>query len=137
MAKDTIEHAFTATDAERATVAQLAGGGIPQRTICRFVRRFDGVTEKPISISTLKRHFREELDEGRNIADAALLNKAYELAMAGNPQMVIHMTKCRLGWKEPAQEVHLHTTYGELVKKAAELPRPAKPELKVVGGTAT
>lgn len=137
MSKDTSEHKFVATDKERDLVAQLSGGGIPQRTICRFVKRFNGAEEEAISLSTLKRHFREELDEGRNIADAALLNKAYELAMAGNPQVVIHMTKVRLGWKEPAQEVHLHTTYGELVKKAAEQPRPEKPALKVVGGTAT
>lgn len=128
---------FEATDKERELVAILAAEGVPQRAICRFVKRDEhkGEGVRPISLKTLKRHFRPELTAGREIADATIVNKNYELMIAGNPQVAMFMAKVRLGWKE-VTEVHVRESYGELVqssaKKAEELRKGGKPALAVV-----
>lgn len=133
--------AFEPTERERELVGILAGEGVPYRAICRFVKREDvGGIMAPINLSTLRRHFREELAAGREIADATIVNKNYELMLAGNPQVTMFMAKVRLGWKE-VSEVHVRESYGELVqgsaKKAEELRRAGKPALAVVPPAAT
>lgn len=120
---------FAPTEEQRALVEILAGNGIPHAAICKFVK--SPVTDEPINISTLKRHFKGELKDGRHVADAGLIKMAYQMAKT-NASVLIFMCKTRLGWKEPAQDVNLHTTYGELVKQATEQP---KPDLKLVQGS--
>ena len=111
--------AFEASDKEREIVSILAAEGIPQRSICRFVKREGkpGKGFEPISLATLKRHFREELKIGREVADATIVHKNYELMIAGNPQVTMFLAKARLGWKE-VTEVHMRETYGDLVQQA-------------------
>jgi hypothetical protein len=110
--------AFEPTVDQRELVAILSGNGIPQPTICKFVKSPD--TGEAISTSTLKKHFKVELIEGRNHSDAKLIESAYKAAIGGNVTMLIFLCKTRLGWKEPAQEINLRQTYEELVRDAAK-----------------
>lgn len=132
MTKQSGQLPYAPTEAHRDIVARLAAGGIPQLTICRFVP--NPATNEPIGLSTLKRHFRAELDDGMRVANAALVSKCYEVAMTGNVTMLIWLTKTRMGWKEPATDVNLRQSYEELVREAAKVPRPESPALKVVTG---
>lgn len=109
---------FTPTEAQRELVAILAGNGIPHEIIARCVTNPD--TTLPIGKRTLDKHFADELKDGRAISDAGLINKAYSVAMSGQPAVLIFMLKTRLGWKEPAQEINLRQSYEELVRDAAK-----------------
>lgn len=109
---------YEPTDADRNLVAILAGNGIPHHVICRCITSPD--TKEHIGLSTLKRHFKPQLADGRGMSDASLIGKAYEVAMSGNPAVLIFMCKTRLGWKEPATEINLRQTYEELVRDAAK-----------------
>lgn len=114
---------FEPDEKQRELVAILAGHGIPQETICTFI--FWGeLTEKagkPITPPTLRKAFRLELDNGKHMRDSKLLRTAFEMATVDKvPSVLIFLLKTQVGLKEPASEVHLHTTYGELVKQAVE-----------------
>lgn len=133
--------AFEPTPEERTIVAILAAEGITQRAICRFITRPAADPKKDpekISLQTLRRHFKRELAEGREAADAEIVNANYALMRKGNPQVTMFLAKARLGWKE-VQEVHMRETYGDLVKDAhvrAEEQRKAA-KLTLVGGKDT
>lgn len=126
---------FEPTDEQRELVAVLSSCGIPQATICRFVT-WKGIADnsgKTISEPTLRKAFREELDEAGQVAHAKLIRTAFHMATVDKiPSLVIFLLKTRLGWKEPAQDVNLHQTYGQLLDEAR---KAGKPDLKVVGGT--
>jgi hypothetical protein len=55
-----------------------------------------------ISVSTLSRHYREELDTGLDAANAMVANKVFAMAMAGNVACMFFWMKCRGGWRETA-----------------------------------
>lgn len=120
---------FVPTKEDRALVAILAGNGIPHKAVCKYVK--NPVTKEPIGLATLKRHFVEELEDGRSEANALLIQWAFAQAK-DTPSTLIFLLKTRLGWKEPAQDVNLHQTYGELVEAAAKVKE--KPALVVVQG---
>lgn len=109
---------FVPTPEQRDLVAILAGNGIPHEIIARCIT--NSATTKPIGKRTLDKHFAHELKDGRKISDAALIGRAYSVAMSGQPTVLIFMLKTRLGWKEPAQEINLRQTYEELVRDAAK-----------------
>jgi hypothetical protein len=56
----------------------------------------NGIDEK-----TMRKHFRRELDTAADKANAAVANKAYQMAIAGDPPAAtFFFLKCRAGWKE-------------------------------------
>lgn len=107
---------FEPTDEMRERVKALSGYGMPQLDIARLVK--NPRTEKGISLKTLLAHFRDELDDGMAIANAAVAQAAHAQA-AGRPAeydknknllraevkpvptMTIYWTKARMGWREP------------------------------------
>lgn len=94
---------FTATDAQRSLVENLAAFGIPQAQICELVLHKD----KPIVPATLQAHFRRELDTGEIKATAKIAGALYTSALAGNTVAQIFWLKTRAKWHEvpPAQRV--------------------------------
>jgi hypothetical protein len=59
--------AFQPTDEQRKNVETLVGLGIRQEDICQIVR---DKRDKPISVPTLEKHFRKEIDTGATKANA-------------------------------------------------------------------
>lgn len=130
--KDTGQNeSYLPTPEDRVIVALLAGEGTPQRAICRFVKWTNNQGELvPIAYATLKRHFRDELRQGREIADAEIVSANYKLMRAGNPQVTMFLAKARLGWKE-VTEVHMRESYGDLVKQSAEKAEQRREQAKL------
>ena len=95
--------AFVPTPEQRRLVKQLAAVGIPQRDIVKKVLSRKG---KPISLETLEKHFRHELDTGELDANAAVAGSLYRQAVEqGNVNAAIFWLKTRARWKEPPQEL--------------------------------
>jgi hypothetical protein len=61
--------AFQPTDEQRKNVEILVGLGLRQEEICRLVR---DRKDKPISVPTLEKHFRKEIDTGATKANATV-----------------------------------------------------------------
>ena len=57
------------------------------------------------SPDTLERNFKEEMDEGKEKCKASVRRKQFELAMAGNPTMLIWLGKQILGQRDKVQQV--------------------------------
>lgn len=122
---------YEPTNEDRELVAILAGNGIPHDIICRCI--VSPATQEHIGINTLKRHFKPELTDGRAMADAGLIGRAYQMSKTV-PAVLIFMLKTRLGWKEPAQDPNMRERYEDLVNKANEVPKLTGPALRVVNG---
>lgn len=126
---------YEPTEEDRDLVAILAGNGIPHAIIARCIKSPD--TLEHIGLSTLKRHFKPQLKDGRAMSDATLIGRAYSMS-AKNAAVLIFLCKTRLGWKEPTQEINLRQTYEELVrdasKKAEEHRKAAAAALVLVQG---
>lgn len=122
---------FVPTETQRELVAILVAGGVTHDVIARYIE--NPATKKPIGVRTLEKHFREELHNGIMLANARLVEKAYHMAIGGEKTMLIFLLKTRMGYKEPAQDVLLHKTWGQLVEEAAA-ERPQPPALTVIEG---
>ena len=86
---------YVPTPADRNTVTSMAACGFKHEDIARCLGT-EGIDDK-----TLRKHFRAELDTAAEKANAAVANKAYQLAVAGNPyQMTMFWLKCRAGWRD-------------------------------------
>lgn len=103
---------FVPTDEQRAQVTALATFGVAQPEICTFIG---------ISLPTLHKHFRAELDNGAAKAQAAV-GKFLFTAASGKAlddgaafsdclRAAMFYAKTRMGWKE-TQNID-HTTGGE------------------------
>jgi hypothetical protein len=88
------------TPADRNTVKSMAACGFTHDQIAKCVG-FEGIDS-----DVLRRKYRKELDTSMIQANAAIANKAYGMAMAGNTAMVIFWLKTRLGWKETTKLEH-------------------------------
>ena len=58
------------------------------------------------SPDTLERNFKEEMDEGKEKCKASVRRKQFELAMAGNPTMLIWLGKQILGQRDKQDIEH-------------------------------
>lgn len=86
---------YVPTPADRNTVTSMAACGFKHEDIARCLGT-EGIDDK-----TLRKWFRAELDTAAEKANAAVANKAYQLAVAGNPyQMTMFWLKCRAGWRD-------------------------------------
>lgn len=82
----------TPTDATRQIVAVLSAHRIPVPAIGRAI----GISE-----NTLRKHYQDEINEGRGIADAQVITCAYRMAVSGmHPAMTMFWLKTQLGWRE-------------------------------------
>lgn len=94
--------AFAPTEEQRMTVAIMAACGMPQPLICEKI--INGATGAPIDMKTLRKVFRQELDEGGASANAIVAQSLFRKATGNSPQAVtaaIFWLKTRAGWKEP------------------------------------
>lgn len=138
MAKGKGQVPFEPTEDDRLLVAVLIGSGMPQEIVCRFIKwpaiALHHDAGKAIGLKTLRKAFREELDSGMSIANGKVIQALfYNAVVKNNVTAQIWWTKCRAGWKEPAQDVNLHKTWGELVEESYDRP-PAPPALTVIAG---
>jgi hypothetical protein len=79
------------TDALRDKVKTLAAVGTRHEDIALVIG---------ISADTLVKHYRQELDEGRIHANAAVAQTLYNQAKSGNTTAMIFWLKSRARWKE-------------------------------------
>lgn len=83
--------AFQPSEEQRIEVQDLSRHGTPQKQIASIIG---------IAIDTLKKHFREELDNGKEAANAAVAGSLYRNAIAGCVTSQIFWLKCQAGWSE-------------------------------------
>lgn len=127
---------FIPTVADRAVVRALAGAaGMSHRLICLQI--IDPATDCSIDAKTLRKHFKDELREGKEGANAAVRLSLFQMATTGKQvAAAIFWAKTQMGYKEPAQDVNVNMTYGELVQAAAKSREQAAapPALSLVSG---
>lgn len=106
-------------------VKVLAGIGMPEVEMVNVI--INPQTKRPISPITLRKHFREELDQGFVQANSAVAAGLYANATkptdthpGGNPSAQMFWLKCRLGWQQnpekhkPALPPALETAVNDL-----------------------
>lgn len=89
---------FVPNDTMRSVVTNMVCAGIEQKFIAQALG---------VSVSTLVRHFRDELDSGLANANAAVVASLFERATQGGPSDVTAMIfwlKARAGWREARGE---------------------------------
>ena len=79
------------TDATRQTVALHATVGTRQEVMAEILG---------ISVDTLQRHYRSELDTSREKANASVGGALFKKAMAGDTTAMIFWMKTRARWRE-------------------------------------
>lgn len=93
---------YEPTQDHRDLVETLAGYGVPQEDIARLCR---------ISVPTLLKHFRDDLDMGVAKANAAVGANVWRMATGNGPEapaMARYWTKARMGWREVPSEVNVN-----------------------------
>jgi len=89
------------TDALRQTVQLHSTVGTPQETIADIL----GIDAK-----TLRKHYREELDQSKAKANATIGGALYNKARGGDTAAMIFWMKTQAGWRET--NVHEHGGIG-------------------------
>ena len=79
------------TQSDRETVKRLSALGVPHEDIA---------TRLKISADTLVKYYKDELDEGRIDANAAIAGTLFNQAKKGNTAAAIFWLKTRARWKE-------------------------------------
>lgn len=103
---------FEPTDEERQLVRALASYGTKQELICLLVKRPKGKAgvPAPISIPTLRKHFKIELAEGEPSFLAKVADQAAKMALnEKHPKQfeaIRFILKCRAGWRETDRVTH-------------------------------
>lgn len=88
------------TPAMRKQVEAMSAYGIPQDEICKVIG---------VSIPTLEKHYRAELDTAAAKANARVAESLFRKATGDGPQSVtaaIFWLKTRAGWKETVVNEH-------------------------------
>ena len=88
-------HSHVPTATSCAQVEALAGYGVQYIELARFVG---------VSLPTLRKYYRRELDAGTVRANAAVAGTLFKLATEGNVTACIFWLKVRAGWREKAPE---------------------------------
>ena len=95
---------FVPTDEERKQVEAMAGYGVPHDNIAALVRG-------GIDSDTLKKHFKQQLQQGKAKANAKVGQTLFQKATAGDTSAAIWWSKTQMGWKE---SVNVEMTTKEL-----------------------
>jgi hypothetical protein len=85
---------FTPTQQQRLDVISLIAAGAEQETTARLLG---------ISVDTLQRHFRSELDYATADVHAKIGKTIIQMALDGDKSMLTFVAKCRLHWRERAE----------------------------------
>lgn len=83
-----------------ALVKALSQYGVPEPKICAV---YEESGFGSISVPTLRREYRQELENGRAYGDSKLVETAFKIAADGNVTMLIFLLKTRLGYRETNQ----------------------------------
>lgn len=79
------------TDVQRQTVLMHMALGTSQSDVAKLMH---------VSLKTLKRHYKEELNFGRSKANAGVAGKLFDKAMKGDTSAQIFWLKTQAGWRE-------------------------------------
>lgn len=79
----------TPTAETRAQVVEDSKLGVPKAAVAKSLG---------ISLPTLYKHYREEIEAGVTVANRQVAGKLYELAMSGNVSALIFWLKVRARW---------------------------------------
>ncbi len=82
---------FQPTEELRTEVEQMVGFRFPQAAIARALN---------ISVPTLCKHFRNELDCGRKKADFAVAGAIWAKAVSGHMPAAMFWARVHMGWQE-------------------------------------
>lgn len=85
------------TSEQRAAVEFLAAIGISTDEMPRLLAEF-GLAD--MSPPTLRKHFANEIEQGRTVASVKVARKLFETAMDGNVTAMIFWLKSQAGWKD-------------------------------------
>ncbi|HTB11910.1 MAG TPA: hypothetical protein VK752_10075 [Bryobacteraceae bacterium] len=92
---------YQPTESDRNTVRSMAATGFTHEQIATCLGTA-GIDPK-----TMRKHFSVELATAANKANAAVANKAYQMAVTGNPPAATFFwLKCRARWKETTRVEH-------------------------------
>jgi len=92
---------YQPTEADRNTVKSMAATGFTHEQIASCLGAM-GIDPK-----TMRKHFSVELRTAANKANAAVANRAYQMAVAGDPPAATFFwLKCRNRWKETSRVEH-------------------------------
>ena len=121
---------------ERLLVTFMAVAGVPHKHIAAALDTDD---------KTLRKHFKEELDDGAHKLNAQVVGALFKSAMGGSVAAQIFWCKTRLGWRETdrlevegkienkhAFEVHIHERALPSTNGHAEDGLPSVAETKVL-----
>lgn len=82
---------FKPTDDDRGNVEMMAGFGVPHEQIASTV-------QGGIDADTLKKHFKQELIEGKAKASAQVGRSLFQKAVDGDTSACIWWTKSQMSW---------------------------------------
>ncbi len=91
---------YQPTDADRATVKNMAAAGIPHTNICQCIGTV-GISEK-----TLRVHFRHELDTSAYMVTGFAMSKLFAAIQGGQAWAVCFWLKCKADFKETNKMEH-------------------------------
>jgi hypothetical protein len=80
------------------------------------------------SVDTLERRFADVIKAAREEGNSSLRRRQHELAMDGNPTMLIWLGKQRLGQKEPDKGMGMDELREQLARQIDALTRTLAPE---------
>lgn len=108
--------AHSPSTTSRKLAQSLSGYGIPQEQIA---------AELGVSLPTLHKHYRDDLDAGMRRANAKVVQNLFRKATGDTPQAVtaaIYWTKTRMGWRD-TQTVELTGKDGGPIEVSQETAR--------------
>lgn len=109
-------HPFTPTATHRAVVEAMCAYGAPHADIALMITNPEN-KNKPISLVTLRKHFKIELALGKIKAHAAVANTLFKLATGGGDwrkadvQAAKWYSISQMGWRSPPHVIE-HTGKG-------------------------
>jgi len=93
------------TPEQRYAVRCMSATGVKQDVIARAIHPLG-----PISVTTLRRYFRDELDNGKALLLRDVVAVATQMALSGDcPSMTKFWLQVHGGWKEPSGAYGQHT----------------------------
>ena len=113
---------YKPTDNDRKTVELMSAAGIIQDEIRLCIGK------RGISVKTLRKHFRRELDTAAIIANTKVAGSLFKRAINGDTASAIWWTKARMKWSEQ-KNVDLASSDGTMSPKG-EITIKASDKLK-------
>lgn len=90
-----------------------------------------------IDLKTLRKHYKDELENGKFSLDMQMMGKVVQKALAGDGDMVKFYLRCKGGWKEGAQLELTGPDGGALqieliTSKGHQVPKPMNGNGKII-----